>query len=109
MRSALFRACRAAPAPTSCAGSSARTPSGGATFTTVYPGWYQGRAVHIHFKIRTDPDADAGFEFTSQLFFDDALSQQVYASGVYAAKGRRTEPNASDGIFNQSGGATLLT
>ena len=82
--------------------------SGAASFTTVYPGWYQGRAVHIHFKIRTDPDAEAGFEFTSQLFFDDTLSQQVYASGVYASKGQPDQPNASDGIFNQSGGATLL-
>ena len=83
-------------------------PAAAPTFTTVYPGWYQGRAVHIHFKIRTDPDAEAGFEFTSQLFFDDALSQQVYASGVYASKGPPDQPNASDGIFNQSGGATLL-
>ena len=87
MPSASTPACRAAPAPTSFAASSAPTPSGAATFTTIYPGWYQGRAVHIHFKIRTDPDAEAGFEFTSQLFFDDALSQQVYASGVYASKG----------------------
>ncbi len=47
--------------------------NGAASFTTIYPGWYSGRAVHIHFKIRTDPDAEAGFEFTSQLFFDDAL------------------------------------
>ena len=43
-----------------------------------------------------------------QLFFDDALSQQVYASGVYASKGPPDQANASDGIFNQSGGATLL-
>jgi protocatechuate 3,4-dioxygenase beta subunit len=82
--------------------------SGAAAFTTVYPGWYQGRAVHIHFKIRTDPDAEAGFEFTSQLFFDDALSQQVYSSGVYASKGQPDQLNASDSIYNQSGGATLL-
>jgi protocatechuate 3,4-dioxygenase beta subunit len=82
--------------------------AGAATFTTVYPGWYTGRAVHIHFKIRTDPDAEAGFEFTSQLFFDDALSQQVYASGVYASKGTPDRPNANDSIFNESGGATLL-
>jgi protocatechuate 3,4-dioxygenase beta subunit len=81
---------------------------GGATFTTIYPGWYQGRAVHIHFKVRTDPDAEAGFEFTSQLFFDDALSQQVYASGLYASKGAQDQPNESDSIFSQSGGATLL-
>ncbi len=82
--------------------------NGAASITTIYPGWYQGRAVHIHFKIRTDPDADAGFEFTSQLFFDDTLSQQVYATGVYAAKGPQDQPNESDGIYNQSGGQTLL-
>ena len=86
-----------------------RTDSNGAAaFTTVYPGWYQGRAVHIHFKIRTDPDADTGFEFTSQLFFDNDLSRGVYGSGVYAAKGPQDQPNERDGIFNQSGGATLL-
>ena len=61
--------------------------NGKATITTIYPGWYQGRAVHIHFKIRTDADAASGLEFTSQLFFDDAFSAQVYASGVYASKG----------------------
>ena len=83
--------------------------NGRASFTTVYPGWYQGRAVHIHFKIRTDPEASAGFEFTSQLFFDDELSRTVYATGVYAQKGPQDQPNASDQIFNQSGGATLLT
>jgi protocatechuate 3,4-dioxygenase beta subunit len=82
--------------------------SGRATFTTVYPGWYTGRAVHIHFKIRTDPDASAGFEFTSQLFFDDELSKAVYATGVYAQKGAQDMLNASDGIYNQSGGQTLL-
>lgn len=68
-----------------------------------------GRAVHNHFKIRTDPEASAGFEFTSQLFFDDELSRTVYATGVYAQKGPQDQPNASDQICNQSGGATLLT
>jgi protocatechuate 3,4-dioxygenase beta subunit len=83
--------------------------NGKASFTTIYPGWYQGRAVHIHFKIRTDPEASAGFEFTSQLFFDDELSRTVYSTGVYAQKGAQDMPNSSDGIFNQSGGATLLS
>ena len=82
---------------------------GKASFQTIYPGWYSGRAVHIHFKIRTDPDASAGFEFTSQLFFDDDLSRSVLTSGVYAQKGAQDVPNAQDGIFNQSGGATLLS
>ena len=83
--------------------------NGKATITTVYPGWYQGRAVHIHFKIRTDPTASSGFEFTSQLFFDEAVNSAVFAQGVYAAKGNADVPNASDGIFQQSQGMTLLT
>ena len=83
--------------------------NGRATITTVYPGWYQGRAVQIHFKIRTDPAAaSGGFEFTSQLFFDDAFSARVYGSGVYATKGTPDTPNASDGIYQQSQGMTLL-
>ena len=83
--------------------------NGKATFQTIYPGWYQGRAVHIHFKIRTDPDEGAGFEFTSQLFFDDDLSRSVFSTSVYAQKGAQDMPNAQDGIYNQSGGATLLS
>jgi hypothetical protein len=65
--------------------------------------------VHIHFKIRTDPESSAGFEFTSQLFFDDELSKGVYTTGVYAQKGVQDQLNSSDQIFNQSGGATLLS
>ena len=82
--------------------------SGAAAFTTIYPGWYQGRAVHIHFKIRTEP-AGTGFQATSQLFFDDALNAQVFGSGAYAAKGAPDTPNASDNIYGQSGGTTLLS
>ena len=82
--------------------------SGKARIVTVYPGWYQGRAVHIHFKIRTDAAASSGFEFTSQLFFDDAQNAEVFATGVYAAKGQPDRLNASDNIFGQSQGMTLL-
>jgi protocatechuate 3,4-dioxygenase beta subunit len=82
--------------------------SGKARILTIYPGWYQGRAVHIHFKIRTDAAAASGLEFTSQLFFDDTLSDQVYATGAYAAKGKHDVQNANDGIYQQSQGMTLL-
>ncbi len=83
--------------------------TGAAAFTTIYPGWYSGRAVHIHFKIRTDPDQSTGTVFTSQLFFDDALSDQVFTTPPYAAKGERDRRNGEDGIFRQSGGMTVLT
>jgi protocatechuate 3,4-dioxygenase beta subunit len=81
---------------------------GAASITTIYPGWYSGRAVHIHFKIRTDPAASSGFEFTSQLFFDDAFSDQVFSQAPYAAKGQPNVRNANDGIYQQTEGLTLL-
>jgi len=81
--------------------------SGNVQFTTVYPGWYQGRAVHIHFKVRTTPGASSGLEFTSQLFFDESLTDIVHAQAPYSTKGRRDTTNASDGIY-QSGGSQVL-
>jgi protocatechuate 3,4-dioxygenase beta subunit len=83
--------------------------TGVASFRTIYPGWYSGRAVHIHFKIRTEADAARGLEFTSQLFFDDQLSDTVYARDPYATKGPHDMQNADDGIYQQSGGQTTLT
>lgn len=81
--------------------------NGQAQFVTIYPGWYQGRTVHIHFKIRTDADGQS-YEFTSQLFFDDTFTDQVYASQPYAAKGERTLRNDGDGIYQESGGQLTL-
>jgi protocatechuate 3,4-dioxygenase beta subunit len=83
--------------------------NGLARFTTIYPGWYQGRAVHIHFKIRNYPPADAGFDFTSQLFFEEAISERVFAIDPYSEKQGAFMRNNEDGIFNQSGGQTLLS
>jgi protocatechuate 3,4-dioxygenase beta subunit len=89
--------------------------SGVARFTTIYPGWYRGRAVHIHFKIRTPGPSQAAagatpqtYEFTSQLFFDDALSDRVFARPPYAGKGERDRRNGDDGIFRESNGQLLL-
>lgn len=81
--------------------------NGVAQFTTIYPGWYQGRAVHIHFKIRTDPSSDTGYEFTSQLFLNESITDQVHAQQPYANKGQRTLKNEGDGIY-QGGGSQLL-
>jgi len=77
--------------------------NGNAAFTTIYPGWYQGRAVHIHFKIRTANN----YSFTSQLYFDDALTDQVHAQAPYSSKGQGRLRNSGDGIF-QNGGSQLL-
>jgi protocatechuate 3,4-dioxygenase beta subunit len=81
---------------------------GVARFTTIYPGWYHGRAVHLHFKIRSAASATTAYEFTSQLFFDDALTDQVHAEEPYAAKGQRDLRNAGDGIYKQGGSQLVL-
>lgn len=75
---------------------------GTVTFTTIYPGWYQGRTVHIHTKIRTyDSDSNVTYEYTSQLFFNDDLSDQIYASTApYTEHTGRDTTNATDSIFN---------
>lgn len=80
---------------------------GAARFTTIYPGWYQGRTTHIHFKIRTNPAGSRGKEFTSQLYFDDGFSDQVFVTAPYASKGQRTR-NDGDGIFKSQGGRELI-
>lgn len=76
-------------------------------FMTAYPGWYQGRAVHIHVKVRTFNGFDQTYEFTSQFFFDETFTDQVYAQAPYAQKGPRDTLNATDGIYN--GGSSTGT
>lgn len=76
---------------------------GRARFTTIYPGWYQGRTVHIHFKIRSPATQTPGYEFTSQFYFDDALSDRVFRTAPYAGRPNRSTRNANDGIYRQGG------
>jgi protocatechuate 3,4-dioxygenase beta subunit len=77
--------------------------NGAAEFLTIYPGWYAGRAVHIHFKIRTVSHSGRAHEFTSQLYFDESVTDKVHAQSPYNGKGRRSTPNDKDSIFRESG------
>jgi protocatechuate 3,4-dioxygenase beta subunit len=81
---------------------------GRAQFTTVYPGGYQGRTVHIHFKLRAARGERPGFTFTSQLYFDDALTDQVLAAPPYGGRPRGTR-NDSDGLFRRGGRQLTLS
>lgn len=90
-------------------GYQATDANGSARFMTIYPGWYSGRAVHIHFKIRTASTANATWEFTSQLFFDEAVTAGVFSQPPYADKGLADVPNAADSIFRSGGDQLLLT
>ena len=82
--------------------------SGNARFSTIYPGWYAGRAVHVHFKIRSEAGAVSRFEFTSQLYFDESVTDAVHAQPPYSGRGRRDTLNQRDGIFAGGGPQLLL-
>jgi protocatechuate 3,4-dioxygenase beta subunit len=73
-------------------------------FVTVYPGWYRGRAVHVHFKVRSGKR-----EMASQFYFDDALSDRVFARAPYATRGRPDVRNAQDFLYRQGGRELTLT
>lgn len=81
---------------------------GEAGFLTIYPGWYPIRTVHIHFKIRTDAIAGRTYEFTSQLYFPDELTDRVHTALPYSSKGRRRVRNLRDFIFRDGGDQLLL-
>lgn len=83
--------------------------AGTVRFRTIYPGWYEGRTVHVHFKIRTEPAAARGFAFTSQLYFDDALTTRVHQRAPYASKGHRRDRNEDDRFFRRGGDQLLLS
>ena len=78
--------------------------SGAVQFTTIYPGWYSGRAVHIHFKVRIfNANGTQAQELTSQFFFSDTLSNTVFTGTAYTGRGTRNTLNSNDGIFNTRG------
>jgi protocatechuate 3,4-dioxygenase beta subunit len=74
---------------------------GVARFTTIYPGGYEGRAVHIHVKVRRAGAA----VYTGQLYFAGSVSSQVFKNAAYSGS---YTPNASDGIFAGSGSRTTV-
>ena len=89
---------------TFCRGVQLTDGDGVAEFGTVFPGWYTGRAVHIHVKVQVDGDQT----HTGQLFFDPATTSAVYALAPYAERGEQDVANSSDGIYSESGGVTVV-
>ena len=72
-------------------------------FRTIYPGWYPGRTVHIHLIVHAD-----GEVFTSQLYFPDDVTDEVFASAPYADRAGRDTTNATDEIFPTGGDPAVL-
>lgn len=79
--------------------------SGRVTFTTIFPGWYAGRATHIHVEVKVN---NAVVKVT-QIAFPDSVIAAVHASGVYAAKGQNPTSTSGDMVFADSLASELAT
>ena len=77
---------------------------GVAAFRTIYPGWYQGRTVHIHVMVYIGGNV----VHTGQLYFPDALTDTIYRRAPYSARPGRTTRNAADSIYRNGGKRSTL-
>ena len=85
--------------------------NGQVQFTTIYPGWYSGRTIHIHVRIRTWTTTSNTTEladFVTQLFFDDTVSNSVLAGANYTRSTARDTTNASDSVYNVANKTMML-
>ncbi|TMK25463.1 MAG: hypothetical protein E6G64_16000 [Actinobacteria bacterium] len=76
-----------------------------ALFRTVYPGWYQGRTVHIHVKVHLGGNV----VHTGQLYFPDAVTDAAYRAAPYSSRPGRDVRNATDSVFRNGGKKSLVS
>jgi protocatechuate 3,4-dioxygenase beta subunit len=76
---------------------------GVARFTTIYPGWYRGRTVHIHLKVHIDRRN----VLTTQLYMDEDVNSEAYAASPYDERQGRDMRNEQDSIFDPTGVMTV--
>jgi protocatechuate 3,4-dioxygenase beta subunit len=74
-----------------------------AEFTTIYPGWYPGRTVHIHGKVHLDRQT----VLTTQFYFADDVTARVFVDDPYPGESNRDGFNASDGLYDENLELTL--
>lgn len=76
-------------------------------FATIYPGWYSGRTVHIHLRVRTYSGSTVLGSFETQTFFDDSVTDVVYGQAPYNTRGTRDTMNATDRFYNGASDGNL--
>jgi uncharacterized protein (TIGR03437 family) len=83
--------------------------NGQVTFTTIYPGWYSGRTIHIHVRVRTYDGATALTNYTTQVFFDDTITNTVLTQAPYNTRtSARDTTNANDMVYNVANNTLML-
>ena len=91
------------PGETYLRGAQVTNADGIVEFTTVYPGWYPGRTVHIHAKVHLDKQT----VLTTQFYFDDTVSAHVFVDDPYPGESNRDGFNETDGLYDRNLELTL--
>jgi uncharacterized protein (TIGR03437 family) len=82
--------------------------NGKVAFTTIYPGWYSGRTIHIHFRVRTYNGSIVLGNFVSQIFFDETTNNIVLAQPAYSRSNTRDTQNSNDMVYNVTNRERML-
>ncbi|MEO8125718.1 MAG: hypothetical protein ABJF23_22820 [Bryobacteraceae bacterium] len=82
--------------------------NGKVTFTTIYPGWYSGRTIHIHVRVRTYSGTTVLSNFVTQIFFDEAINNTALAQSAYSRSGNRDTTNATDMVYRVTNPERML-
>jgi protocatechuate 3,4-dioxygenase beta subunit len=72
--------------------------NGRVRFTTTYPGWYKGRATHIHFEVFIN----RALRKIGQIAFPEDTNNEIYATRFYRAHGPNPKKNMDDGVLGNS-------
>jgi protocatechuate 3,4-dioxygenase beta subunit len=90
--------------------------NGQCTITSIWPGHYVSRAVHVHMRVHTEvtltDDSYTGGEIihTGQLFFDPDINEEVQATAPYSENTTKETALADDNIYDDGGASSgLLT
>lgn len=82
--------------------------NGTVEFTTIYPGWYEGRAIHIHDKVRIFNGQEKALEWTAQLYFNNSINEQVHEQTPYNSHGPVKTTNEKDMIYTGASADGLI-
>ena len=74
--------------------------NGAVQFITIYPGWYEGRAIHIHVKVRNSEGSNETLEWTSQFYLNNSINEQVHTQPPYSNHGPVDMTNEEDFIYS---------
>lgn len=83
--------------------------NGQVRFTTIFPGWYTSRTIHIHVRVRTYNGSTILSNFVSQIFFDETINNTVLADSQYSRTSARDTTNSNDNVYSVTNKERMLS